>query len=44
MAFFFSVIHDKDLSAKKLSKNLNRINNWIYQWEFSFYGHPNKQT
>ena len=27
----FSVIFDKDLSAKNLNDDLNRINNWTFQ-------------
>ena len=40
----FSVIFDKDLSAKNLNDDLNRINNWAFQWKMSFNPDPNKQT
>ena len=51
----FSVILDKDLSAKNLNddldlsaKNLNddlnKINNWAFQWKMSFNLDPNKQA
>ena len=33
----FSVIFDKDLSAKNLNDDLNRINNWAFQWKY--YSH-----
>ena len=32
----FSVIHDKDLSAKNLNDDLNEINIWDFQWKMSF--------
>ena len=38
----FSVIFDKDLSAKNLNDDLNRINNWVFQWKMSFNLDPNK--
>ena len=40
----FSLILDKDLSAKHLNDDLNRMNNWAFQWEMSFNPDPNKQT
>ena len=40
----FSVIFDKDLSAKNLNDDLNRINNWTFQWKMSFNPDPNKQA
>ena len=40
----FSVIFDKDLSAKNLNNDLNRINNWAFQWKMSFDPDPNKQV
>ena len=40
----FSVIFDKDLSAKNLNDDLNRINNWAFQWKMSFNSDPNKQA
>ena len=40
----FSVVFDKDFSAKNLNDDLNRINNGAFQWKMSFNSHPNKQT
>ena len=40
----FSVIFDKDLPAKNLNDDLNRINNWAFQWKMSFNPDPNKQA
>ena len=39
----FSVIFDKDLSAKNLNDDLSRIN-WAFQLKMSFNPDPNKQT
>ena len=38
---FFSVIFDKDLSAKNLNNHLNRINNWGFQQKGNFNLDPN---
>ena len=40
----FSVIFGKDLSAKNLNDDLNRISNWAFQWKISFNSDPNKQA
>ena len=40
----FSVINDKHLSANKLNQDLNRINNWAFQWKMSFNPDPSKQA
>ena len=40
----FSVIFDKDLPAKNLNDDLNRINNWAFQWKMSFNPDPNKHA
>ena len=40
----FSVINDKHLSANKLNQDLNRINNWAFQWKISFNPDPSKQA
>ena len=40
----FSVIFDKDLSAKNLNDDLNRVNNWGFQWKIRFNPDPNKQV
>ena len=31
-------------SANKLNQDLNRINNWTFQWKMSFNPDPNKQA
>ena len=41
---FFSVIFDKDLMAKNLSNDVNRINNWAFQCKMSFHADPNKKA
>ena len=43
-ASLISIIFDKDLSAKNLNDDLNRINNWAFQWKMSFNPDPNKQA
>ena len=40
---FFSVIFDKALSAKTLNDDLNKINNWAFQWKMSFNPDPKKK-
>ena len=40
----FSVIFDKDLSAKNLNDDLSRVNNRAFQWKMSFNPDPNKQA
>ena len=40
----FSVIFDKYLSVKNLNDDLNRINNWAFQWKMSFNPNSNNQT
>ena len=40
----FSVINNKHLSANKLNQDLNRLNNWAFQWKMSFNPHPSKQA
>ena len=32
----FSVIHDVNLSQIDLNEDLDKINNWAYQWKMSF--------
>ena len=34
--FLFSVIHDVNSSQIDLIENLDKINNWKYQWKISF--------
>ena len=43
-ASLFSVINDKHLSANKLNQDLNRINNWAFQWKMSFNSDLSKQA
>ena len=43
-ASLFSVINDKHLSANKLNQDLNRINNWAFQWKMSFNPGHSKQA
>ena len=43
-ASLFSVIFDKDLSANNLKDDLNRINNWAFQWKMTFHPDPKKQA
>ena len=40
----FSVINDKHLSANKLNRDLNRINNCVFQWKMSLNPDPSKQS
>ena len=42
--FLFSVIFNKDLSAKNVIDDLNRINSWAFQWKIRFNPDPNKQA
>ena len=39
---FFQI--EKHSSANRLSQDLNRINNWTFQWKTSFKPDPSKQT
>ena len=40
----FSVVHDKNTSAKELNNDLRKISNWAYQWKMSFNPDPLKQA
>ena len=40
----FSVVHDKNTSAKELNNDLWKISNWAYQWKTSFNPNLLKQT
>ena len=40
----FSVINDKHSFANKLNQDLDRINNWTFQWKISFNPDPSKQA
>ena len=41
---FFSVIFNKNSSAKNLNDDLNRIDNWALQWKMMFHPDLNKQA
>ena len=38
------MVHDKSASAKELTEDYNKINNWAYQWKISFNSDPSKQA
>ena len=40
----FSVVHDKNTSAKELNNNLQKISNWAYKWKINFNPDPFKQA
>ena len=40
----FSVVHDTQTSANDLSKDLEIINNWAFQWKMNFNPDPTKQA
>ena len=44
MTSFFPEISDKNSSANRLNQDLNRINNWAFQWKMSFNPDPSKQA
>ena len=33
---FFSVVNDNNVSTEKISNDLNRISEWVYQWKLIF--------
>ena len=39
----FSVVHDKNISAKELNNYFQKISNWAYQWKIRFNLDPLKQ-
>ena len=39
-----SVIHDVNSSQIDLNENLDKINNWAYQWKLSFNPDPSKKV
>ena len=41
---FFSVIHNKHLSAQNLNEDLNKTNHWVFQWKMNFNPDPSKQA
>ena len=40
----FSVIHDVNSSQIDLNEDLDKINNWAYQWKMSFNPDPSKKV
>ena len=40
----FSVVHDTQISANDLNKDLKIINNWAFQWKMNFNSDPTKQA
>ena len=40
----FSVIHDVNSSHIDLNEDLDKINNWAYQWKMSFNPDPSKKA
>ena len=40
----FSVIHDSQTSENNLNKDLEIIDNWIFQWKMNFNPESTKQT
>ena len=40
----FSVIHDVNLSQMDYNEDLDKINNWAYQWKTSFSPDPSKKA
>ena len=40
----FSVVHDKNTSAKKINNDLRKISNWTYQWKVRFNPNPLRQA
>ena len=40
----FSVVHDTQTSANNLIKDLEIINDWIFQWKMYFNPDPTKQA
>ena len=40
----FSVIHDVNSSPIDLNEDLDKINNWAYQWKVRFNPDPSKKA
>ena len=40
----FSVIYDVNSSQIDLNEDLDKINNWVYQWKMSFNPDPSKKA
>ena len=44
MILLFSVFHDVNSSQIHLIEDLDKINNWAYQWKMSFNPDPSKKV
>ena len=44
MILVFSVTHDVKSSQIDLNEDLDKINNWVYQWKMSFNPDPSKKV
>ena len=44
MRFLFSVVHDINISASDLNKNLVKTGNCAFKWKINFHPDPNKQA
>ena len=42
--FHFSVVSDKDVSAKNSNNDLNKINTWVFRWKTNFNLQDNNQV
>ena len=40
----FFVVHDTQTSASDLNKDLEIMNNWVFQWKMNFNPDPPKQA
>ena len=40
----FSVVHDRNTSAKELNDDLKKVNDWTFQWKMCFNPDPSKQA
>ena len=40
----FSVVHDVNISAKEINDDLQKVNDWAFQWKMSFNPDPSKHT
>ena len=40
----FSIVHDNNLSTRELENDLNKIQEWAYQWKMSFNPDASKQA
>ena len=40
----FPVVHNNSASEKEFNEDLDKINNWEFQWKTNFYLDPSKQS